>query len=273
MFFFRSRFFFFFFFWNDSKITRLGFGLNIFNQRIIIRLAAYHSSWRIAPSTMSFCQASDRAWWVIIDDQPRQRVVQAIADTLSSLPVNREDTSSGSIDFLCISINLLDVISRAFTSEIPRRREMEKNEKEFLRRLNDESVTFKGNRLSNRINSNASFFFFFFPSPSYLLPSRGDVSSTRIVIRRPGRNDSANGLHFGGGLLASSHAKTDKGEERGKEKNNYTVCESISMKVVRRPSIERILRNQVPIKIHSFHRTRARNYRVPRKTWMELGIL
>lgn len=163
MFFFRSRFF--FFFWNDSKITRLRFGLNIFNQRIIIRLAAYHSSWRIAPSTMSFCQASDRAWWVIIDDQPRQRVVQAIADTLSSLPVNREDTFPGSIDFLCISINLLDVISRAFTSEIPRRREMEKNEKEFLRRLNDESVTFKGNRLSNRINSNASFFFFFFLLP------------------------------------------------------------------------------------------------------------
>lgn len=66
----------------------------------------------------------------------------------------------------------------------------------------------------------------------------------------------------------------DEGEKR--ERNNYTVRESISMKVVRRPSIERIRASRWKFILSSPSlRTRVRNYprRVPRKTWMELGIL
>lgn len=52
------------------------------------------------------------------------------------------------------------------------------------------------------------------------------------MIRRPGRNDSANGTTL---AVVSTLAMKEK---RERERNNYT--ESISMKVVRRPSIERI---------------------------------
>lgn len=97
------------------------------------------------------------------------------------------------------------------------------------------------------INSNdvrASFFFLVSSSSS-----RRNVSSTRIVIRRPGRNDSANGTTL---AVVSSRRATrrlmKRKRGRGEEKNNYTVCESISMKVAREDSVC----NQVPMKIHSF---------------------
>lgn len=107
-------------------------------------------------------------------------------------------------------------------------------------------VAFKENPIG--MNSNgvraSSFFSFLF---SLLVSSsftRRNVSFTRIVIRRPGRNDSANGTTL---AVVSSRRATrrhDEGEKRererewGKEKNNYTVRESVSMKVCS-PSVYR----------------------------------
>lgn len=127
----------------------------------------------------------------------------------------------------------------------PRRaisREIEK------KRILGESVTLKGNHLFNRdkFERRARFFLL---SRIFFLQQEECFFHRRIVIRRPGRNDSANGTTL---AVVSSRRATrrlmKRKRGRGEEKNNYTVCESISMKVAREDSVC----NQVPMKIHSF---------------------
>lgn len=64
--------------------------------------------------------------------------------------------------------------------------------------------------------------------------------------------------------------KKEREKEWGKEKNNYTVRESVSMKVrspsVYRESVLSATRSRWKF-ILSTYRTRARNYRAPRKTY------
>lgn len=144
-------------------------------------------------------------------------------------------------------------------------------------------VTFKENPIG--MNSNGVRASSFFPSSSpssYLLPPRGGMFLSRgLWLGVPGEmTPQMEPLWRWSPRVEpredTMKEKKEREKEWGKEKNNYTVRESVSMKVcspsVYRESVLSATRSRWKF-ILSTYRTRARNYRAPRKTWMELGIL
>lgn len=133
---------------------------------------------------MSFCQASDRA---------------------SSTPTEFVEFA------LIVDLSVLQIRS---TSCVHGRDFARSGEKRIL------GVTFKENPIG--MNSNgvraSSFFSFLFSLLVSSSSTRRNVSFTRIVIRRPGRNDSANGTTL---AVVSSRRATrrhDEGEKRERER-------------------------------------------------------
>lgn len=130
---------------------------------IIIRLAACHIP--LAYHAMSFCQGN-RAW----STRPTRRSGQAeFAENHPNLHRTRFDQSP----------------RRVHSRDIPRNRNIEILRDDVTLSRRKPSL----HRIRNSNDTRAPFFFFFL---SRLRPRRR-CSCTRIVIRRPGRNDSANG--------------------------------------------------------------------------------